>query len=385
MRFLDCLDNNIFDNYWYWDGISDKLGYSRFKQINVQGSVVEVEKSLPSPLTLSKVIVTFAKFLSLLTLLIPAGMLAGKFAFRLNHIFTLSEKPLAIHERISVGTYNILYPQKLVDEVPPEDSINVGYRKDNDGKLYENSDFRLGVIAENILRANLDVICVQEATDAMCDKLQTSLKDQYVFKWVKHHNFDGVGFLYKKNKFKLLNEKSESVTVQIEGEANPGACQDSPPRSHLLVDLMDKTTQKVYRITSCDLFDPRYLQDKEEHTKKVVDFAENQPHSYFIDRTIIAGTMNQDQFGDMRSTPGGAQASEMLAASFQPFIDNEYHVDGNFDSSEYMKKKPGNGKMHSKNRRIDWIWVKKSRPEHYPLPDVDVRGSNHSLVASLIC
>ena len=33
MRFWDCVDSNLFDNYWYLDGISDKLGYNRFKQI----------------------------------------------------------------------------------------------------------------------------------------------------------------------------------------------------------------------------------------------------------------------------------------------------------------------------------------------------------------
>ena len=50
--------------------------------------------------------------------------------------------------------------------------------------------------------------------------------------------------------------------------------------------------------------------------------------------------MNQDQYGDLDSPPQSAIPSEKLASSFQPFIENEYQVDGNLDSTEYEKKNP---------------------------------------------
>jgi endonuclease/exonuclease/phosphatase family metal-dependent hydrolase len=251
--------------------------------------------------------------------------------------------------------------------------------------LYENSLDRVGTIAENITKADLDVICLQEATDSMCQDLQIALKGRYSIKWVKHANFSGVGILFKDDKFKLLYEKALSVTVQMEDPANPGIYQPSPNRIHLLNDLMDKTTQKVYRIVSCHMFDPQHLQNKVEQARYVINFAEKDPIDYLIDRTIIAGDMNQDQFGDVLSPPKGALPSEALAPSFQPFIENEYQVDGNYDSTLYEKNTPGNGKIHSKNRHVDWIWVKKSKPQHHPLIDFDPKGSDHRLVASVIC
>lgn len=385
MRFWDCVDNNRFDNYWFLDGITDKLGYNRFKQIKIHGSVIEVEAYSNLSKSLWTVAATIAKLISILTVIIPAVMLAGKAAFHLNHVFTLSEKPLAANERILVGTYNILFPQKLVNGAPAKISTNVGYSKDVDGNLYDNSDFRIGIIAENISKANLDVVCLQEATDDMGDKLKASLKDHYHIKWVKHQNFHGVGILYNKDKFQLLHEETRTIHVQLEDALNPGLYQPSPPRVQLLNDLMDKTSRKVFRVVSCHLFDPRSLQDKTEHTQLVVDFAEKAPSGYFIDRIIIAGDMNQDQYGDIDSPPQSAIPSEKLASAFQPFIENEYQVDGNLDSTEYEKKNPGNGKLHSKNRHIDWIWVKKSKPEHHPLAEFDTKGSDHRLVASLIC
>lgn len=383
MRFWDCLDSNIFDRYWYLDGISDKLGHNRYKQINIHGNTVEIEKAPPSSQPYLNTAITIAKLVSMLTLIIPAIMLAGKIAFHLNHIFTLSEKPLPADEQILVGTYNILFPQKLENGAPAKFSTNVGFSADKNGGLYENSDFRVGIIAKNILNADLDVICLQEVTDAMGQELQKSLKDDYDIKWVKHQNYHGVGILYKKDKFDLLNEESLSIQVQKEDPLNPGTYKSSPPRVHLLNDLMDKTTQKVFRVVSCHMFDPRDLQNKEEQTNAVIDFAEKESDT--IDRIIIAGDMNQDQFGNIDSPPAGAVPSEKLASSFQPFIDHEYHVDGNLDSTEYEKKKPGNGKLVSKDRHIDWIWVKKSKPEHYPLSDFDIRGSDHVLAASTIC
>lgn len=385
MRFWDCVDSNLFDNYWYLDGISDKLGYNRFKQIQIQGSVIEIEKSdLPLSDSLYTMISTVAKLIGMLTVILPAIMIAGKAVYHLNHVFILAEKPLAINERITVGTYNILFPQELVAGAPAKFSSFVGYNQDEEGTLFENSQMRVGIIAENILKADLDVICLQETTDAMCQHLQTSLTDHFDIKWVKHNNFEGVGILYKKDKFELLHEEVVSLHVEIKEDVNSDASRPSPSRVHLLYDLMDKTTRIVFRVVSCHLFDPNTLQNKEEHASKVIDSAETEPQGYLINRTIIAGDMNQDQFGDASSIPQYSP-SEQLAASFQPFIINEYRVNRNFDSTEYKKLQPGNGKLHSTNRHVDWVWVKQCRPEHYPLSDFDNRGSNHTLTASLIC
>ena len=366
MRFFDCVDSNIFDNYWYLDGLSEKFGYQRFKQLNIRGDMIEVTEAPSVVLTLYTIFISFIKFLTMWTVIVPAITMAGKTNFRLTHSFVLSEKPLELAERIRVGTYNVLFPQKMINGAPSKFGNNVGYNLDGKGVLLENSEMRTEIIAKNILRADLDVICLQEITDEMGQDLKEVLKDSYELKWVKHGIHDGVGILYKNNKFDLLNEQTSTIHVQMEDLLNPGSYQPSPPRTQLRLDLKDMNTDKIFRIVSCHMFDPNSLQNKEDQTKKVIEFAEETPGDYTLDRIVIAGDMSQDQFGDAQSPPQNVMPSEKLAPSFQPFIDGDYHVDGNLESTEYEKKLPGNGKINSRNRRPDWIWVEKMQANPSP-------------------
>lgn len=384
MRFFDCVDNNPFENYWFFEGVSDRLGYHKYNAVNSGGKVIEILKTSDPSHPLSKTILTIVKLFSLLTVIVPAAMLAGKFLYRWNHRFRLHPQPLSINERITVGTYNILFPQSLDPAgKPAKFSTNIGFSADDKGKLYENSAFRVGIIAKNILTADLDIVCVQEMTDHMEGALTTSLKEKYSLKWIKHQKFHGVGILYKKDKFDLLAEKVLNLTVLMEDSLNPGLYSPSR-RVHILQDLLDKTTKKVFRVVSSHMFDPRSLQDIEKQTNDVITFAESDPQGYLIDRTIIAGDMNQDQFGDAKSPPQGVTPSENLATSFKPFIKEAYHVDGNLDSTEYEKKEADKGPMVEKGRCIDWIWVRDIKPEHLPVQNFDCRGSDHALVASVI-
>lgn len=377
MNFFDCVNNYHFENYFYLDGLSDRLGYKRVELLN-KHTVQIANPANPSRW------MTVAKLVSMLTLIIPIVILIEKILFRLTHTLELPKKILAHSERIKVGTYNILFPQRLDNQGKPAPfSTNIGFSKDPvTGKIYENSAFRTPILSKNLKNADLDIVCFQEITDQMGNDLKKNLTD-YEFKWIKHNNFHGVGICYKKERFTSLFEKVLKVDIPIENSSNPGQYQLNS-RVHLLLDLQDKTTHKVFRVMSNHMFDPRSMKNKDEQTEKVIQFAESNCKT--IDRIIIAGDMNQDQFGDFNNRAKGLAPSETHATSFQPFLKRGYQVDGNYDSTEFTKQLPDNGPLIDKNRCIDWIWVKDFKPEHLPLPkSFDNRGSDHILAASIIC
>lgn len=383
MKFFDCVQNRHFENYFYLDGISDKLGYQRFSQIKIQNKKIQIEESTNTHNNFLRTVITIGKLASLLTVIIPTIMLVAKIIFRLSYSFELPKKALALNERIVVGTYNVLFPQGLDNSGKPKKfSSNIGFSQKSDGTIYENSAFRTSVIAKNILQANLDVICIQEMTDGMANEMIKQLKD-YQIAWVKHDKFHGVGILFKKDKFTLLFQDAVKVNALMENNLKPGTYQLAS-RVHLLQDLQDKTTKKVFRVVSNHMFDPRSLKNKEEQTEKVSIVAEQLAKDYEIDRIIIAGDMNQDQFGDINSP--ATTPSEKHASSFQPLLRKDFQIDGNYDSTEFEKKLPDNGKILDKGRCIDWIWVKNFKPEHVDLSNIfDNRGSDHALVASIVC
>ncbi len=409
ISFQDCIKaksrfSKACEEYFFLDGITTLLGGRTFKVLSENQSTTKLYQKDTKPLSIKKTAATCAKLLSYLIPVIPLIMLIGKIHYRNSHRFKIVIAPnpqvpppptvpipqepsilannmLSKAERISVSTYNILFPQS----VPPNQfSTKIGYSVDKNGNLYDNIDFRMNIIRDNILKSNLDVICLQELTQATFNTLRTDLAKDYDIFWGSHFaNRHGVGILYKKHKFTRLKMHTFDLRVPVPATNNPNITYNKP-RAQMLVDLQDKTTQKIFRVVTGHFIDPRDLTDKTLHTKQVVDYVENNAgHNYTIDRTIIAGDMNQDQFGDMGAKPPTVPGASH-ASAFQPFFSNQYYVDNNLDSTYFAKATFDDGPIFSKKRRIDWIWSKHFAPEYLPLENLDIRGSDHLLVAATI-
>ena len=285
-------------------------------------------------------------------------------------------------QAITVGTYNILFPQMSMP--PNQYSTDMGYDVNDQNVPVENSATRLPRIVKNIRDSNLDVICLQEVVSETFDKLVAELGKDYTIVWAPHEKFHGVGIMYKNKVFNERFKKLEHVDVPLVNTATGEIFNKK--RAHIMIDLELKGS--VYRIVSCHLQDPReFKTNKDLHVKEVVQRTLNTPppegSNYTIARYIIAGDMNQDQHADIGETNVPFE-SEKWASCFQPFLDNDFNVDGNYSSSEWTKEFKQNALPVSKNRRIDWIWLKDLRPVPINLSGQDQLASDHSLVASTI-
>lgn len=370
LGMLDAVNGNVFEEWLYLEGISEKLGYKRYEILSSQNKTFTLDQAAPKP---SSYALTALKIISYCTVIIPVIALCGKLYFR-------SDKTFAAPKPITIGSYNILFPQPIPMKKYP---TNIGYSENAYGQPYDNIDFRIKIIKKNILESDLDIICVQEITQQVNDELIKSLGNKYTLFGCPHTSTPddhGVGVFYKTNRFKLLQQRRSQLNLSVPTPAKNLLKQ----RVHVVLDLQDKLDAKICRVASVHMVDPRDWSGaaKKTHADEVVKFI-NAPSPHKIHRTVIAGDMNQDEFGDIGSTkpskPGVGHAT-----SFAPFIQTGFSADNNLDSSEFEKANPDNGPIYSKNRRIDWIFAKGSTPVHLPLAKFDIRGSDHRLVAATI-
>jgi len=195
---------------------------------------------------------------------------------------------LSVPERITLGTYNILFPQ--APKPNPPFSTQIGYSVDNEGKIYENSDWRYPLIMDNIKKADLDVVCLQEVVDDTFAKLQKSFKE-YNIVWAKHGGKKGphgVAVMYKKNKFKLLSQKhfDKEVTTEVTN-INGDKVEKPKKRVFVMLDIQDKTTQKIFRIQTSHFNDPRGLVNKGQQVEQAVEQAlSKSSFSYSLDSKL---------------------------------------------------------------------------------------------------
>lgn len=300
-----------------------------------------------------------------------------------------SSKLLKTAEKIRLGTYNILFPQ--IKFPPNKFCTTIGYSADENGKLYNNIDSRLEIIQKNLHGAKLDVVCLQEVTKKIYNILSEAFANDYHLIWAAHPNsFHGVAVLYKKGRFSKLS--SSPIAVSIPTHDKTAGSTFLKERIHLMVDLQDVTSKKVFRVVSCHLLDPRDHINKDIHVKEVVDSVEPMSEDYCIDRTIIAGDMNQDQFGDKGvKGPQDLKKSNSTTndlnhiSAFKPLLEHHFYTDGNLAPSSFYKTNYENGPILASKRRIDWIWSKNFQPVSEELPSFDNTGSDHALVVSTIC
>lgn len=311
---------------------------------------------------------------------------------------------------ISIGTYNILFPQPQIDPRNPPPQLkgakfeNVGYSF-TDGQVQDNFKYRAGVIADNIHKANLDIVCMQEMTDESLSILKQKLSD-YDFVWDRHKASTfktcrnknlfgqtvnhGVAIFYKKNACTLLDKKIERCAVKL---AN-GKTKD---RVHVGADLQIKG--KTIRVVAGHFTDPREFAagHKGEQVNEALKLASEKSQHVF-DATIIAGDMNQDEWGDIenqKSTPDVHHAE-----AFQQLFQNNFEVDGDYSPSEFDKEftnqeaqqKPEvyntipkiKSGLNGQSRHIDWIFAKGKgfNRAHMDLSACSLTGSDHRLVGT---
>lgn len=300
------------------------------------------------------------------------------------------------HTVLKIGTYNILFPQIFEGNKPHKNSSPVGFSvglpgKPNAGQLYENSIYRTTVIAKNILQADLDIVCLQEATKTVLNNLES----QTNYKALQRLNGDkhGPAILYNPNKLDIFSENDVLIGKDpsiLKNETNVRLNQ----RPISIADFQHKTTKKTIRVISCHLHDPRDKigEAKKEQAQFIVNTANADLYKYKkIDECIIAGDFNQDEHGDIGNgkKPISNTPNARNATSLEPLFAAKFDVDDNLTPSEYTKKNFDNGpvivktRQDGKTRRIDWIFSK-TKPKHLPLPNFDKNGSDHRLVAVTI-
>lgn len=326
--------------------------------------------------------------------------------FRINKpaLAALKLQTTAKKVHVTVGSYNILFPQTF--PITHKIATAVGYHENAAGEFVDNSAYRIQVISKNICRANLDVNCLQEVSKEFFETLQKNLRENYEGVWAPHDgnmpkpgsshqvnndgsifnpklNKHGVAIFYKKDQFDMLQSYANFFI------------NDKIRKRHLMLDLQDKKTGLVTRYATCHLTDPRQWtgQNKTQHIDAVLKDAHR---DYKVDMIVIAGDMNQDQFGDLPTN----KPDLLSATAFQPLVINGYkHGAENLDPKNFPStevKKGDNdyspsGKLVTTGRMIDHIFVKSVNPNIKPtikLPPIpkifDERGSDHKMVVSVI-
>jgi endonuclease/exonuclease/phosphatase family metal-dependent hydrolase len=318
----------------------------------------------------------------------------------------LADTAKKVHD-LTVGSYNILFPQTCYPHTH-KFATDIGYHiNKTTGDIEENSAYRIDIISKNILNADLDVNCLQEVSEKSFDKLEEDLGDKYICAWAPHKgnmagtgstpyvyksNDHGVAILFKKDRFDLLHAEGSRFVL------------DTIRKRHLAVDLKDKHSGLITRFISCHLADPRewQKQDKAQHVNAVLKTAKAKLNNqnYKLDSVVVAGDMNQDQFGDLIPLNPKGPANLLSATAFQPFVKEGYvHGAQNLKPNELVateieRAKPidysPNGKLVSTGRMIDHIFVKmmnqsvKSTVKMETLKNFNERGSDHKMVATKI-
>lgn len=329
----------------------------------------------------------------------------------------------------TVGTYNILFPQRdypnkldknnrPLDHTHPH-STDMGYHRNADGEIKENSAYRLKVISQNIRNADLDVNCLQEVSKESFESLQWTLGDKYVGVWAPHKGVmpkpgttlqqnlngsiftpdkhaHGVAIFYRKDQFDLVKSYG---TKRFE--------QTGITKRHLMLDLRDKKSGLVTRYVTCHLTDPRNW-EKKDKTKHIDAVLKDAHQNYKVDMIVVTGDMNQDQFGDLENGMPRKPVDLLSATAFEPLVKKHKYKHGakgmnpnDFPSTEVEragdspeeKDYSPTGKLVETGRMIDHIFMKtinsninptikligKGVPENF-----DLTGSDHKMVASVI-
>lgn len=315
-----------------------------------------------------------------------------------------------------LGTYNLLCPQfeGLHNE---KGSSDIGYMQDStSGEIIPNTEFRSDIIFKNISEANLDIYCLQEVANDLFAYLSSALSPLgYLGVYAPHPDNtifwgsqmpvsqQGVAIFYKQHTFALLSISTGVFKFHqtYRDSASPQNTVSLKQRVHLKADLQEIGSQNIFRVVSCHLFDPRFFTNKADQILQVETLIRETCEDalnrlpYHVDHVIIAGDMNQDQYGDADQDQSGEFLYPDLsrATIFAPFWREGFYMDGSYIPSEYQRKVLGdfNSSIISTKRKVDHIFIKSRSNASscisltpYSFQEFDRRGSNHRLVAEEI-
>lgn len=396
---------NAAENYFDFSWLPGKLGNRKFKQVCLNGTKLVVKESrVHSKTRFIDVAKRVAIIASYATLFIPAIMLGIKGYYRSRYqISTAQPKKAGTYKaaghamgetakKVRIASYNLLFPQMAYNEkLDKKKATAIGYSQDSEGNVYENSQFRTPLAIQNMLHSKADIVCLQEVNSKIYQQIKNDkkLSAKYHFSILGAHNPQhGVCVLYNKKMFQDVSAKANGVFHRV---SLNGAKIKNKNRTHLHLDLKDKVTGKELRVISCHMEDPRSFTTgkKDTHAKEVLKTALEGAHQE--NRiTIVAGDMNQDQFGDAPVSDKSkiAHPDLKLASAFKGFFEAGFAVDDDLSPSEYYKVNNffDNSPLVEKDRRIDWIFAKGAKP--MPINPqglhIDKRASDHRLVLAEI-
>lgn len=241
---------------------------------------------------------------------------------------------------IRIGTFNILDPRYAIVHNEP-------------AGLQHPWPQRAIFMAQFLQQVNLDILCLQEISPESLKDLQPYFQAQgYAIEYIKHpgapphSRHDGLAILYKTAQFA---KKSFHTLSKYK-------------LSSCFLDLQN-TEGKVIRIANCHLQGgpqgPTQGYEQLQQLQQAVD----QQDSSVVAR-ILVGDFNEDEKN--LSSPSSKLSILQNA---------QYQFDGNLAPTE-----------PSKNRRIDWIWVKSPQAQLTPLPILPSSQpiSDHLLTATHI-
>lgn len=225
---------------------------------------------------------------------------------------------------IIVGTYNLMKPNQTAN-------------KHNKAWNERKED-----LLKNIAVSTTDVLCVQELSGQNENWMKTSAhKLGYDFFYASCKEGSGVGVLYKKNKFNLINKK----TGTYEGEDDQGGVRT---RAFVQLDLEDKTTKKISRVASMHLYggtsrgNPLARQQIENFRQQIEENDKD------ISQIILAGDFNSDAKDEIDQHLNGPCTYLLKPHSNSSYTYNTVPAGG---ASPLIRT------TNRSNRHLDWVFT----------------------------
>lgn len=115
-RYDDCILRrqaslwNFVESYFYWDGVSDKKGWLKYRIDRIDKSIVYLHLIPHSPIGLKEVLATALKIVSLVTLVLPLVLWIAKQHYRKQHHFAIEVAALPAAAAIPVAAQRVPQP-----------------------------------------------------------------------------------------------------------------------------------------------------------------------------------------------------------------------------------------------------------------------------------
>lgn len=258
----------------------------------------------------------------------------------------------------TVGTYNVAKPGQ---------------------RGLESWSIRRDLISNLLAQHHLDIVCLQELSGLPADQshwIEATNKLGYKSLYESKKSSSGLGLLFKQEKFNLIGERRGEFSAIEDGRT----CT----RSFVMVDLKDKTSEKVIRVVSLHLYGgSRHGNTLGE--KQLRSFREQiESNDANVSEIILAGDFNSDLDEEL------AGSHSICRYLLEPSSSLYRYRTVTHDSNN---NKIATSSRHK--RHLDWIFVGKkvanignsslvSKLNYLPIVS-ESRASDHSLHAIQVC